>query len=585
MYYPCCMPSIITKWKKGNPYLYWVRSARVEGRPRIVEQVYLGPRDHALERIHEVFTTGSPALPVELKRIQVKEFGASGLFWSLAGELELVGILDTVIPPPPAGRRTGLSVGLYLVLAAINRAICPHSKRSFGEWYDTTVLSRLVEASPKILSSQRFWDHMHLVSTSHIQQVQKGLVARLTQLFALNQHILIYDTTNYYTFVSTFNARTSLVQRGKNKQKRTDLRQLSVAVVLEEASGLPIYHRCYEGDITDVKALRPMIRDLLEVIGKDDVPSGSRQRRTLIFDKGNASQANLKALREDGFSFVAAIPSTWESPLWKLPLSAYCPVTVEERQRVKVAEQIHPEWDQALECQGKAVMVFSPPFYRQQVHTLDLLQQRADVKLQELTGTLDGHNRHEASVRKQVAQLVRADHLSQFFSYTLSLDGNRVVALHWLWDSRKKAAIKHRRFGRTLIYTDRQDLDAQRIVELYHQQAQIEALFRITKSRRPGLWWPSNCWTDAQLRVHALTCFLATLMLQIVLKRLKRKQLTICPERLIEQLRGTNEALAIYNNGASQRILADRTPLQEELCYALNIHELARQMGNTVPID
>ncbi len=38
MYYPYGMPSLITKWKKGNPYIYWVRSARVNGQPRIVEQ-------------------------------------------------------------------------------------------------------------------------------------------------------------------------------------------------------------------------------------------------------------------------------------------------------------------------------------------------------------------------------------------------------------------------------------------------------------------------------------------------------------------------------------------------------------------
>jgi hypothetical protein len=33
------MSSLVTKWKKNKPYLYWVRSARVEGKPRIVEQI------------------------------------------------------------------------------------------------------------------------------------------------------------------------------------------------------------------------------------------------------------------------------------------------------------------------------------------------------------------------------------------------------------------------------------------------------------------------------------------------------------------------------------------------------------------
>src|SRR6266571_71718 len=37
-YYPSTiMSSLVTKWKKNKPYLYWVRSARIEGKPRIVE--------------------------------------------------------------------------------------------------------------------------------------------------------------------------------------------------------------------------------------------------------------------------------------------------------------------------------------------------------------------------------------------------------------------------------------------------------------------------------------------------------------------------------------------------------------------
>jgi hypothetical protein len=51
------MPSLITKWKKGKPYLYWVRSARVNGHSRIVEQLYLGPRERVIEQIRAQFTS------------------------------------------------------------------------------------------------------------------------------------------------------------------------------------------------------------------------------------------------------------------------------------------------------------------------------------------------------------------------------------------------------------------------------------------------------------------------------------------------------------------------------------------------
>src|SRR5215510_10395133 len=84
------MPSLITKWKKGRPYLYWVRSAWRNGHSRIVEQHYLGPRDRVIEQIRAQCAASPPteALP-PLHTVQTREFGASALFYSLAQELGL----------------------------------------------------------------------------------------------------------------------------------------------------------------------------------------------------------------------------------------------------------------------------------------------------------------------------------------------------------------------------------------------------------------------------------------------------------------------------------------------------------------
>jgi hypothetical protein len=83
MYYPPSMPSLITKWKKGRPYLYWVRSARVKGQSRIVEQIYLGPQERVMEHIRVQRTAAAPqgAMPT-LHTVQTREFGASALFYT-----------------------------------------------------------------------------------------------------------------------------------------------------------------------------------------------------------------------------------------------------------------------------------------------------------------------------------------------------------------------------------------------------------------------------------------------------------------------------------------------------------------------
>src|SRR2546430_7542498 len=212
---PTIMPSLITKWKKGRPYLYWVRSAWRNGHSRIVEQSYLGPRDRVIEQIRAQFTSAphTEALP-PLHTVQTREFGASALFYSLAQELGLIELIDAHVPPAPPQRRTSLSVGHYLVLAAINRAAWPKSKRAFAEWYQGTVLARLVPALPDELRSQRFWDHMDLFEPEHFAPIQRELLRRIHERFPLGAQFLVYDTTNYYTFIHTFNSRPSLPQRG-----------------------------------------------------------------------------------------------------------------------------------------------------------------------------------------------------------------------------------------------------------------------------------------------------------------------------------------------------------------------------------
>ena len=82
--------------------------------------------------------------------------------------------------------------------------------------------------------------------------------------------------------------------------------------------------------------------------------------------------------------------------------------------------------------------------------------------------------------------------------------------------------------------------------------------------------------------VHALYCFLALLLIRIVLLRLQDRHLAIGVGLLTERLRGIEEALVVYANGAAQRVITARSPEQEELFVALDLQALAEQLGNTV---
>jgi transposase len=575
------MPSLITKWKKGKPYLYWVRSARVNGHSRIVEQLYLGPK----ERVMEQLRARGPSAPTQaespvLQTVQIREFGASALFYALAQDLGLIALSNAHVPPAPPRRRTSLSVGHYLMLAALNRAAWPKSKRAFAAWDQNTVLARLVPASRDEWSSQRCWDHMALFEPEHVAPMQRELVRRIHERFPLGEQFLVYDTPNSYTFLHPFNSRPALPQRGQNTQKRAALRQISLALVVDEERGLPLSYRCYAGNGTDVVALGTSLH---EMVGHF-LPQTVSPRLTLGRDKGNVSRDNFKALPHAQFSFLAAIPAGWVRRLFQVSLKAYQPLALPAGRRLK---GYGPPTQKLAGIQGKLLVSFSPRFSRKQVRTLDLLQRKAEQHLRTLQATIQQavarhRPRTEQAVKREIAPLVRHDRLKEYFAFTLRLDDKKVQALHWQWDQRQKRAIKPHDFGKTVLFTDRRELAPQRMVMAYRSQAKVESMFRLSKSRRPGLWWPASHWTDSKLSVHALYCVVALLLIRLVLLRLQERHLSIGVDLLTERLRGIQEALVVYAKGTAQRVITERTPEQEILFISLDLETLARQLGNTI---
>jgi hypothetical protein len=122
--------SIIKKRRGGSTYLYAATSARVEGRPRIVEQVYLGTEEEVIARLTTT-PGGDPGLP----ETEHRRFGDVTAVWAMLARLDAIAVIDSVVGDAP-GR--GVSVGTYLGLAALNRVCEPKSKRAFAHWWSGT---------------------------------------------------------------------------------------------------------------------------------------------------------------------------------------------------------------------------------------------------------------------------------------------------------------------------------------------------------------------------------------------------------------------------------------------------------------
>jgi hypothetical protein len=144
------MASIIGKKQKGKVYYYLTESARVNGKPRIVSQRYLGSAEEIAERL-------SKSGPGEPDRTQHLAFGGVAGVWGVLERLGVIDIIDEVVGSRRAD--AALSVGTYIALAALNRVVAPCSKLAFSDWWATTAGDRMVQRTPAAaLDHRRFWD-------------------------------------------------------------------------------------------------------------------------------------------------------------------------------------------------------------------------------------------------------------------------------------------------------------------------------------------------------------------------------------------------------------------------------------------
>src|SRR5260370_916394 len=112
------MASIVGKKRGRATYYYMVESARVDGKPRIVSQEYLG----TAEELAAAMRGGGLGLP---DRTRHKQFGAVAAAWGMLADLGVAAVLDEVAGLRPAGQP--LSTGADPALAALNPLGAPWS--------------------------------------------------------------------------------------------------------------------------------------------------------------------------------------------------------------------------------------------------------------------------------------------------------------------------------------------------------------------------------------------------------------------------------------------------------------------------
>jgi len=292
--------SLYKKIINGKPYFYLREMARVDGKPKMVSERYLGS---AADIVKAMDAAEAGMVPERTRHLA---FGDVAAVWSLLTDLDVAAVIDDVV----GARRSdaGASVGTCLALAALGRLVAPRSKKAFADWWAGTAGDRFTKISGKVLDHRKFWDAMHTVDADALQDISARLAARMIEGFDLDTSSVALDMTNFATYIDTTNDKAPIAQRGKAKQKRTDLRLVGLGMVVTRAGGIPLVWHAYPGNRPDVTQFPTLIEHLTQrytnLADTDDNAGTIWPSMTVVFDAGQNSTANFEHLRQSGLRRV-----------------------------------------------------------------------------------------------------------------------------------------------------------------------------------------------------------------------------------------------------------------------------------------
>lgn len=491
---------------KGHPYYRIVESKRINGKPTPVPIMHIGSREELVRRLL------SGTEEKQQQEISVRSFqhGDVAALKAMADRLGVIGVINKHVPEPARG----VSIGTTMLLAAINRAVDPCSKRAWSKWAAESSVQKLFDIDPAKLTSQHFWNCMDQVSTEALEAIESELTQRVVEMFKIKLDLLFFDPTNFHTYIASDNKRSQLAQRGRNKQKRFDLRQISVALLASRDGLIPLCSKVYQGNIPDVKAFPDSlsaIRKRLEtLVGKsDDI--------TLVYDKGNNSRANQALMDDSGLHFIGALVPSQHIDLLAIPVEQYRSIQDDTLDGFLVHRVKKEIWG----AERTVLLTISEAFRIKQISGFEQHLNKCVMALQQWKEALAKPRsgpRSPEQAAKQIDNLLSQQHLKDIVTATYNDQPSGSDRLSWQINEEKRNHLYGEVFGKRMLVTDQHSWPDAEILKSYNAESKFEHTFSLLKNPYHLAVRPQHHWTDQKVRVHISICLIALLLARLLHK-------------------------------------------------------------------
>jgi len=560
------MASIIKKKKGNSIYYYFAESKRVNGNPRIVSQKYLGKAEDILKKVNKK----DPVKPYTGK---VFDFGLIAAIYTIARKLKIKEIIDSIVPK----RNQGLSVGTYILIATINRATVPKSKNKMANWFKETVLRRLIPTPLKSLTSQRFWDHMEYFNKEIIRKCENEIIKHMMSLYDLDLETVVYDATNFFSYINT-TTDSELAQRGHNKQKRNDLRQVSLALMSTTDFLVPLFYELYHGNTLDHQEFESLTERLAE---RYQVLSENCKQITMILDKGNIKKKTMNNLKSSEYGFVCSLSPANHKGLINIPEKEFKALSGEY-----TGEKSYRTVYKAFNVEGTAIVLDNEELRLGQLQGIIIKSRKISQAIKRIQKKLErrryglvtkGRKPTVKSITKQVNDLITGKYIKQIVTYEVT-EKKGIPSVAYTIEHDKLNNIIRKKLGKTILFTDRSDWSDEKIIAAYRGGGAFEASFHYLKSPDFIRWQPVYHWTDDHVRVHAFYCILSLICQSLLHKTIANEGIDMSRKEIMDTLSGIDELVHIYPEKSKIKdhfTLSKMNKKQTKLYETLKLEEFA----------
>ncbi|MDX3194838.1 hypothetical protein PV458_41120 [Streptomyces sp. MN03-5084-2B] len=498
----------------GRTYYYLAESARVDGKPRVVTQRYLGTADE----IARAVPGGEPA------SASYRTYGDVAAVWATLSRLDFVARVDDVVRAKP-------SLGLTLAVAVLHRATAPETP--IGSWWEASAAADLVRLS----TVDGLWRALERLTPERIAGIEESVSSAVLEL--LDDHAaLAVDVPQFAAFAP---ADCTLPSACQGVLAGAGLR-------VTRDGAIPLASRLYRRD--DGSA--PTFAAVTAGLGP----------ATLVFHSGQAAQLDLGSRS----GFVGSLPLTDHPELLTQPASARRRVDP-ERFAGLTALDTHAVVDGV---RRRVILTHSA--------TLHAAQSRAFAdELATATRELDGlaealaagtHRGDRAQVHAEIGRVTRGRRIERVLTAVLS--GNRPgeIRVERRIDVAALTRLDEEFFGKQVLVTDR-DWPVAEVVTAYRARTHLESTFRWLTGPAVAGPTPRWEWTRQRIAAHGLVSVLAATVTHLMRREADRAGMNLSVRELLGRLAGIGELVLRYPSTGgrprTKRLLTELDPEQQAL--------------------